>query len=220
MSEWTLHGLPAWQVILPAVLLLLIGSIAILVVQRYLATYLRRIAQHSPMSTGTAVFLRRGMVSALWVILGLIVLRQVGVNVDGIWALLASTLAVVGVGLLAVWTMASNITASLFIWIWRPYEMGEFIELLPDEISGRAVDRNLMFTALRAEDGTVLMIPNNMFFQRIIRRKPNNHRLTEYEAWESEQSGALSRSGHAATATGPAVVSTAEGTEGTNQHGS
>lgn len=211
MSEWTLHGQPAWQVIGPAILLLIIGIVAILVVQRYLATYLRRIALHSPMSTGTAVFLRRGIVSALWVVLILLLLRQVGVNVDGIWALLASTLAVVGVGLLAVWTMASNITASLFIWIWRPYEMGDHLELLPDEIAGRAVDRNLMFTALRAEDGSILMIPNNMFFQRIIRRKPSIHRLTEYEAWEAEQpGGGLSRSGHAATET---VASASDGAE-------
>lgn len=213
MSEWTLQGHPAWQVILPAALLLVVGAIAILVLQRYLTIYLRRIAQHSPMTTGTAVFLRRGIASALWVILGLIVLRQVGVNVDGIWALLASTLAVIGVGLLAVWTMASNITASLFIWIWRPYEMGDQLELLPDEIAGRAVDRTLMFTSLRAEDGSVLRVPNNLFFQRIIRIKPTCHRLTEYEAWESEQGGTLSRSGHAATTASTPATAVQEGTE-------
>lgn len=198
-----------WHVVLPTALLLLVGSIAILVAQRFLATYLRRIARHSPMTTGTAVFLRRSIVSALWVVLILLVLRQVGVNVDGIWTILASTLAVVGVGLLAVWTMVSNITASFFIWIWRPYEMGEFIELLPDALKGRAVDRSLMYTSLREEDGTVLMIPNNMFFQRIIRRKTDATHLTEYESWESERGKDGGAAGHAATATVTAVAAAA-----------
>jgi small-conductance mechanosensitive channel len=96
-------------------------------------------------------------------------------------------LAVIGVGLLAVWTMVSNITASLFIWIWRPYELGETIEMLPNNVKGRAVDRSLMFTTLREADGTLLMIPNNQFFQNVIRRWPNKTGVTDYEAWEAER---------------------------------
>ncbi|AOU98938.1 hypothetical protein BI364_14110 [Acidihalobacter yilgarnensis] len=181
-QQW-LGGL---QHLLPPLGLLLGGALAIILLQRWLGRALARLRRHTPMSIDTALFLQRLGAGLLWTVLALVVLRFMGINVDGLWAIIASTLAVLGVGLLAVWTMVSNITASLFIWIWRPYELGERIELLPDGLKGRAIDRNLMFTEIREEDGSTLMVPNNLFFQRVIRRAPNDGHKAALERWESE----------------------------------
>lgn len=181
------HFLQHWTTLASFVALLLFGGLATWVLQRLLHRHFNRLARHAPISTGTLLILRRAISVSLWLAFGLLLLRQAGVNVDGIWTMLASMLAVIGVGLLAVWTMVSNITASLFIWIWRPYELGETIELLPANFKGRAVDRSLMYTTLREEDGTLLMVPNNQFFQNVTRRWPSKPRITDYEAWEAEQ---------------------------------
>ncbi len=178
--------MPSWHVVLPTVLLLVVGVTLILVLQKVLRRYTNHMIRRTALTAGTGLFLRRLVGGGLWLVLGLLVLRQVGVNVDGLWTVLASTLAVIGVGLLAVWTMVSNITASLFIWIWRPYEFGDQVEFVPDEIKGRVVDRSLMFTTLRQEDGNLLMVPNNQFFQRMTRRTPYRPFLTEFEHWERE----------------------------------
>jgi small-conductance mechanosensitive channel len=92
-----------------------------------------------------------------------------GVSIGGLWAVLVSAATVIGVGFLAVWTLISNITASFFITIWRPFRLGQFVEMLPENLKGRVVDRNLMFTVLREEHGSVLQIPNNLFFQKMFR---------------------------------------------------
>lgn len=176
-----------WQALIPFFLLLILGGAVLLLVQRFLHRHFNHLVSHAPISPGTLLILRRAISLSLWVVFGLLLLRQAGVNVDGIWTMLASILAVIGVGLLAVWTMVSNITASLFIWIWRPYELGETIEMLPSNFKGRAVDRSLMYTTIREADGTLLMVPNNQFFQNITRRWPNKTRVTDYEAWEAEQ---------------------------------
>lgn len=183
MGQW----LKEWQALVPFFLLLILGGGSVLLVQRFLRRHFNRMVSHAPISPGTLLILRRAISLSLWVVLGLLLLRQAGVNVDGIWAMLASMLAVIGVGLLAVWTMVSNITASLFIWIWRPYELGETIEMLPTNVKGRVVDRSLMFTTIREADGTLLMVPNNQFFQTITRRWPTRTRVTDYEAWEAER---------------------------------
>lgn len=183
VGQW----LKEWQALVPFFLLLILGGGSVLLAQRFLRRHFNRMVSHAPISPGTLLILRRAISLSLWVVLALLLLRQAGVNVDGIWAMLASMLAVIGVGLLAVWTMVSNITASLFIWIWRPYELGETIEMLPNNVKGRAVDRSLMFTTLREADGTLLMIPNNQFFQNVIRRWPNKTGVTDYEAWEAER---------------------------------
>ncbi|WP_455380161.1 mechanosensitive ion channel family protein [Acidihalobacter prosperus] len=181
------HWLVGLQNLIPGVALFLGGSLVIMLLQRWLKRILARLRHQTGLSVDTTLFFQRLGAASLWVILVLLSLRLMGVNVNGLWAILASTLAVVGVGLLAVWTMVSNITASLFIWVWRPYELGELIELLPDGLKGRAIDRSLMFTEIREEDGSTLMIPNNLFFQRIIRRAPNDKHKAAFERWESEE---------------------------------
>lgn len=193
--DWP-RWLPNWQQLLPSLIIFAVGALLVALVQRALGRALARASRHTPMSAETALTLQRVSAGALWLLLVLLTLRHLGVNVDGLWTLMVSTLAVIGVGLLAVWTMVSNITASFFIWIWRPYELGERIELIPDGIKGRAVDRSLMFTVIREEDGSTLMVPNNLFFQRIIRRAPNDGRQTALERWEHDKrrsSGAASR---------------------------
>lgn len=178
--------LPSWQQALPSLIIFAVGAVVVISVQRTLGRALARASRHTPMKAETALILQRLAVGGLWLVLVLITLRHLGINVDGLWTLLVSSLAVIGVGLLAVWTMVSNITASFFIWIWRPYELGEHIELVPDGIKGRTVDRSLMFTVLREADGSTLMVPNNLFFQRIVRRAPNDARQTALERWERE----------------------------------
>jgi small-conductance mechanosensitive channel len=45
--------------------------------------------------------------------------------------------------------------------------------MLPENLKGRVMDRNLMFTTLSEESGSVLQIPNNLFFQKIFRVSDN-----------------------------------------------
>ena len=53
--------------------------------------------------------------------------------------------------------------------IWRPFRLGDNVELLPENLKGRAIDRNLMFTVLREDSGALLQVPNNLFFQKMFR---------------------------------------------------
>jgi small-conductance mechanosensitive channel len=105
----------------------------------------------------------------LWLVALLLVLDLWGIGVGGLWTLMVSVATIIGVGFLATWAMVSNVTASLFLAIWRPFRLGDTVELLPENLKGRAIDRNLMFTVLREDGGSFLQIPNNVFFQRIFR---------------------------------------------------
>jgi small-conductance mechanosensitive channel len=98
-----------------------------------------------------------------------VILNIWGIGIGGVWAFLASAIAVVGVGFLAVWAMVSNVTAAVFLAVWRPFQLGQTVEILPEALRGRVVDRNMMFTVLREDAGSVLNVPNNLFFQRIFR---------------------------------------------------
>ncbi|MBU2817145.1 mechanosensitive ion channel family protein, partial [Acidithiobacillus ferrooxidans] len=63
--------------------------------------------------------------------------------------------------------------ARFFIWFWQPLQLGQRIEILPESLTGEVIEENLMFTELRQDDGQIVVIPNNLFFQRVIRRLPD-----------------------------------------------
>jgi small-conductance mechanosensitive channel len=122
---------------------------------------------HLPNRTGQLLI--RVVSGCLWLMVILLILNIWGVGIGGVWTFLASAIAVVGVGFLAVWAMVSNVTAAFFLTVWRPFQLGHTVEILPEALSGRVIDRNMMFTVLQEDAGGTLYVPNNLFFQRIFR---------------------------------------------------
>jgi len=172
-----MHPLVAWfeqanisvPLLLATVALIIFALMAILALNRLLRSWLRRIEARVPVSSESVLTLTRVVSAGLWLVTAMLVLNLWGISLSGLWTLLASAIAVIGVGFLAVWTMVSNVTASFFISLWRPFRLGQTIEIMPENLKGRVIDRNLMFTVLRDADGNLLQVPNNLFFQKMFR---------------------------------------------------
>ena len=152
-----------------------IGSLALLVVGCGVIGVIQRLMSRIPFQGRlnipyeTVLIVRRLVAGLLWGALGLLLLNFWGVAVSGVWTVLVSTAAVIGAGFLATWAMISNVTASLFISIWRPFHLGTTVELIPENVTGRVIERNMMFTVLRETSGAALHVPNNLFFQKLFR---------------------------------------------------
>ena len=162
------YGIRAELLLGSAAIVIVAGAI-ILAISRAVQRLMRRLRPRLHVPPETVLTVSRMVSALLWVAVGLILLAFWGISVTGLWASLVSVAAVIGVGFLAVWTMISNITASLFIAIWRPFHLGDTVELLPEGLKGKAIDRNLMFTVLREGESQALLIPNNLFFQKMFR---------------------------------------------------
>jgi small-conductance mechanosensitive channel len=157
-----------------ATVMLLVGAaIVIVLVDRLLKQLLAPAAARIGLRLEAVVAFARAVTTALWVVVLLLLLELWGIGVGGLWAVLASVATIIGVGFLATWAMVSNVTASLLLTVWHPFRLGDTVELLPENLKGRAIDRNLMFTVLREESGSVLQVPNNLFFQKIFRVSGN-----------------------------------------------
>jgi small-conductance mechanosensitive channel len=160
------------------------ASILSHLLKRPLRESLRQVAPRLRLPYETVLTATRLLVGALWLIAAMLVLEIWGVSVGGLWTVLVSAATIVGVGFLATWTMISNITASFFIAVWRPFRLGDTIEVLPENLSGRVIDTNLMFIVVRENSGAVIQIPNNLFFQKMFRVSGNNTK-TLFEEYES-----------------------------------
>lgn len=138
----------------------------------------RLLAQHGQLSPIMALRLR---LSARWVLIGgtlLIVLQQIGVFGQA-WAVLTAVLAAIAVGFVASWSVLSNATCALLLLVYRPFRVGDEVELLePDGrvgVSGRVIDLNLLFTTLLDGGDAVVRIPNNLFVQKYSRVRREGH---------------------------------------------
>jgi small-conductance mechanosensitive channel len=170
-----------------ATIAVVIGAFVIShLLKRPLRDSLRQLAPRLRLPYETVLTTTRLLVGALWLIAAMLVLEIWGVNVGGLWTILVSAATIVGVGFLATWTMISNITASFFIAFWRPFRLGDTIEILPENLSGRVIDTNLMFIVVRENSGAVIQIPNNLFFQKMFRVRGNDTK-TLFEEYESSQ---------------------------------
>ena len=155
------------------VAILFFASIIILTLSRFLNRWLTDLQGRLNLTDETNFIINRVITVVLWALTIFIVLDVWGIGLGGVWAVVVSAITLVGVGFIATWAMISNFTASFFLALWRPFHVGQIVEMLPDNLKRRVIDRNLMFTTLGEESGSVLQIPNNLFFQKIFRVSGN-----------------------------------------------
>ena len=109
-----------------------------------------------------------------WIIIGGITvatLLALGVDLKGLWSALAATLSLIAIGFVAMWSILSHMLASLLIVIFRPFGVGDRIEVVGDDsVIGEVLDLNPVYTLLRSDDGGVVQVPNNVFFQKAVKR--------------------------------------------------
>jgi small-conductance mechanosensitive channel len=90
------------------------------------------------------------------------------------WTMLTTVGALVGIGFFAVWSVLSNWLCTFVILVTRPFAIGDDVEFVGDPVRGRVVDLNFIYTTLRTDDGGTLQIPNNLFFQKVLKRRRGN----------------------------------------------
>jgi small-conductance mechanosensitive channel len=167
--EWlNQHNINAVNAI-GTIAILLLALIIIPILGRFLKQRLIYLQRRLNVTDEANFIINRVITVVLWTLTFFIALNVWGIGLGGVWAVLVSAITIVGVGFIATWAMISNFTASFFLVVWRPFHVGQTVEILPENLKGRVVDRNLMFTILSEESGSKLQIPNNLFFQKAFR---------------------------------------------------
>ena len=165
--DWLAKGNVSLMMTLATAMVIIAAFITVSLINRLVAGSIRSLEERLSLPEESLLGFTRVLKGIVWLIAALLILSLWGVSVSGLWTLLVSAATIIGVGFLAVWAMISNATASLFITIWRPFQSGDTVELLPENFRGRVIGRNMMFTVLCMEDGARLQVPNNLFFQKM-----------------------------------------------------
>lgn len=145
--------------------IILLGAFAIwLVLSRALKALEARAKVSSTLLMPLKLLLRYGVV----LVALLLCLTAYGIPIGSFWTLVSTTLGLVAIGFVAVWSVLSNISSTFLIMIAHPFRVGDYVSLVGEEVMGRVVDINFLFTTIRKGSGDVFMVPNNQFFQKCL----------------------------------------------------
>jgi small-conductance mechanosensitive channel len=160
--------LPALLAAVPFALLIILGAVLLnLVMSRGLVT----LANRTSFTHEQLVPFRRIIKWSITIAALVLIFGAFGLNVGGMWGVLSTVLAMIAIGFVAVWSVLSNTLCTLLIMIFRPFSIGDEIEFAGEAVKGRVVDLNFIYTTLDTGEGSVMQVPNNLFFQKVLRRR-------------------------------------------------
>jgi small-conductance mechanosensitive channel len=165
---------------------ILVGLVAYLLLERGLNS----LSGRKFISESLAGVLRVLFRWAVIVMVVLLSLQQLGIQMTAVWTALSAGVVFIGVGLVAVWSVFSNALCSLLLLVFQPFRIGDRIEIIEATggpgLRGKVINLNPIFTYLEEENengyGSTVHVPNNIFFQKSIRRWKGvkSERLDEY----------------------------------------
>lgn len=115
------------------------------------------------------------------------VLQNLGIKVSTIITALLTIAGMIAIGFIAVWSVLSNILCSFLLLAFRNFNIGDEIEIIEPVgskdggLRGTVSGFNVIYTTLTeaAEEGELpfqTQVPNNIFFQKSLRRRPGKMR--------------------------------------------
>lgn len=146
----------------------LTGAVVVLVIGVILARLLsgwadRALTGNTRIDPTVAKFLSNIIKYALWVVVGITVLTQFGVQTTSIIAALGGLALAVG---LALQGTLSNVAAGVMILLQRPFRVGEAITA--GTVNGVVQGIGLFTTEVLQHDGLYVMVPNNELWNKPI----------------------------------------------------
>ena len=148
--------------------------------QRLVRAMVRRLVVRRGLPPEMATVLRRVSATLIACAALLLVLERLCVSGTVLWTAFTGFAAVGAVAFFAAWSVLSNIFCTVLIFTSRPFRLQDHIEVLENGdkpgLKGRVVDINLIYTSLQEvgtdarDGGSVLQVPNSLFFQRTVRR--------------------------------------------------
>ncbi len=160
--------LPVLAATLPIALLIVLGGVILNAIIRRSLTLL---ARRTSLSEADILPARKVLSWLVRIITVIIVLGVFGFELGGIWSMISTILAMIAIGFVAVWSLLSHTSATVLLVIVRPFQIGDDIAMPSENVEGRVVDLNFFYTTLLTHDGSEWRIPNNLFFQKVVKRE-------------------------------------------------
>ena len=148
-------------------------SLAVLLIIRFVAVgTIRRVGRKSDLKSSRTKLIIKYISLGITAI-ALVALTLIwGVNIRELGLIFSSVFAVIGVALFAQWSILSNVTAGIILFLAFPFKIGDRIRILDKELETEDVftieDIKLYYIYLRNSEGHLITYPNNLMMQKAV----------------------------------------------------
>lgn len=99
-----------------------------------------------------------------------------GVEQSQMFVFMASVLTVIGIAFFAQWSHLSNLTSGIIIFFNHTVKLDDYVVIMDKEydIEGKVSDIGLFFIRLKTKEGEDVTFPNNVFLQKMVKKKSHN----------------------------------------------
>ncbi len=138
--------------------------------QSSLSRLVKRIGRERHVAEARIHYVNAVLSGALAVMAIVAVCIIAGVGFRDLGLLAGSLFAVIGVALFAQWSILSNVTASIIVFFFFPYRVGDQVRIIDGEntISGRITEITLFHVIMAGDGDELITFPNALAFQRAV----------------------------------------------------
>lgn len=142
----------------------------------YLMKFIATAAEKKSVDEKRRFYLSRSIDLLLVILAIVLLLTYSGLDFDDLGLFLGSIVAVLGVALFAQWSILSNVTASLLIFFFFPYRVGDSIRILDGDnsIAGTIKEIALFHIIICDEQNQISTFPTSLIFQKAVAINPAN----------------------------------------------
>lgn len=150
-----------------------ITLLAYVVVRILVNRNIDRIVANNALKKSRSKIIRKAIHLTTIIIFLTILLSIFGVDQSELMLFIGSVLTVIGIALFAQWSILSNITSGIIIFFNHPIKLDDTVSIIDKdfEVEGRISDIGLLFVILKTKENEQITIPNNVFIQKMIKKK-------------------------------------------------
>lgn len=151
-------------------------AITLFIVIRFAMNFLiKRTVEKNVLQRTRGKIIKKIFFIGLVSILLIFILTVWGIDQAEVFMFMASVLTVIGIALFAQWSHLSNLTSGIIIFFNHSAKLDDTIAIIDKDynVEGRISDIGLFFIKKKTEEGEEVIIANNIFLQKMIKKKGN-----------------------------------------------
>jgi small-conductance mechanosensitive channel len=144
-----------------------------LVLRSIISKVVDRTVKNSMMNKARGKIIKKAIYLTILSICLTTVLVIWGIEQSELVVFIGSVLTVIGIAMFAQWSILSNITSGILIFFNHSVKLEDTITIIDKDyaVEGRVSDIGLFFVILKTNEGEQISVPNNVFIQKMIRKK-------------------------------------------------
>ncbi|EWH12096.1 small-conductance mechanosensitive channel [Catenovulum agarivorans DS-2] len=133
-----------------------------------------RIATEKKIDEKRVYYVRTVINLGLIVVTFILVSLSLGIDYSHLTIFFSSAFAVIGVAFFAQWSILSNVTASIIVYFFFPYKVGDKVKIVDGEnsIEGKIKEITLFHVILLGSGNQISTYPNSLVFQKAVIIQP------------------------------------------------